>query len=116
MSNELYKMYLDYMQIDDLPEWLQPIAEKIGIEDILNVIDEFGGLRVYFPLPEKAVSKARGRVICKEYREQNHSFSELAKRHKVSEPWVRQVVRDGQTQLKATSVVHEVLNSKINHG
>ena len=105
MSNERYETYFAKMQIDDLTEDMQVIAEKVGIENTLKIVEVLGGSEVHFPLLKSVIRKARERTICKEYYEQNYSFKELTKRHNLSGPWIRQIIRDNPPKTKTGATV-----------
>lgn len=111
MSNEIAKMYLDHMQINDFTGDMQAIAEQVGVENALKIVELFGGLEVHFPLMKSVTRKARERLICKEYYEQHCGFSEIAKRHGLSGVWVRQIIKDNQPKKKTVTTVRTVGNN-----
>ena len=92
MDQKDYEKYLAHMKIEDLPELFQPIAEKVGLEKFVCVLEEFGGITVYFPLLERIMSKARDRQICEDFPRLN--TGELARKYKVSDVWIRQLLKN----------------------
>lgn len=50
--------FLDEIKMADLPEEQQEIAEAVGMDGYLNLVRQFGGLRVQI-LKEKTLIKAR---------------------------------------------------------
>ena len=106
MSNANYEIYLDHIQIDDFTGDMQDIAEQVGVENALKIVELFGGLEVHFPVLKSVTRKARERVVCKEYCEQHYSFNEIARRHGLSVVWVRKIIKDNLTKKKTVATVH----------
>lgn len=78
---------LDFM---DIPEPLQKMAEKIGLEKFAEVVYNFGGLTIYFPKFENLTAPARNRLIVQEF--DGGNYDKLAMKYRVTEVWVRQIV------------------------
>lgn len=79
------------IQADDLPEDLAEIAELIGLEALLRLVELRGGEPLYLPKRERLAIAARDRAIVTEFRG-GSSFSELARNHRLTERWIRIII------------------------
>jgi len=76
--------------IESLPDVLQPLAETIGIENTLRVVEQLGGLSVYFVKLERLVRPWRDDQIHKEFTGSNHRY--LAKKYNLTEMQIRRIL------------------------
>lgn len=89
------------VQIGDLPPEFHKLAEEIGLDAALELVRLHGGEAIYIPKVEKVTRMARNRAIRAEF--DGGNYRELARRHKLSVVWVRQVVA-GRTDFEPTGV------------
>ncbi|KEQ23417.1 Mor transcription activator family protein [Paenibacillus tyrfis] len=73
-----------------LPHPYYQLAEAIGLKPTLVLAEQFGGTGVYFPKLEAAIRAARDRMIRREF--DGGNYKELARRYRLSESWVREIV------------------------
>lgn len=98
MAQESWKIYIPYAQIQDLPENLQPVARIMGLETFMELLEYSGGTTLYFFKPDKLIVKARSRMICKDF--PLLSTGELAKKYRVSDTWIRQILKNEQAKKR----------------
>ena len=79
------------LKISDLPPQFENIAMEIGIDKVKALFKEFGGTSVYFPTEKMLYKDARDREIIKNFNGGN--IKELACRYKMSESYVRSIIR-----------------------
>lgn len=79
------------MSIERLPDELQTLAQNIGMETTLRVIEILGGINIYFPKLGSLVRPIRDNNIRKEFTGANHRS--LAKKYNLTESWVRNIVK-----------------------
>jgi len=94
MDQKDYEKYLAHMKIEDLPEVFRPVAGKVGLAKFMELSEYLGGISLYIPFPEKMVTKVRNRMILEEY--PHLSFAEIARKYKLTETWVRDIIREQQ--------------------
>lgn len=83
---------LKELKLEDLQEQHQEIAEVIGIEGMLKLVEAFGGNAIYFPQKKELLRQKTYRAIYREYDGTN--IRELATRYGVSERTVYNLVQD----------------------
>lgn len=71
-------------------EGFQPVAEVCGVEAALRLAQQMGGGRIYVPKFESLIRERRDARIRAEFTGFNHR--ELARRYRLSESWIRQVL------------------------
>ena len=86
----------DDIKPDDLPEECRQIAELIGFDALLKLIQARGGEHVYFPKLESVASAARNRAIRDEFNGRNYRY--LAKKHGLTVRWVRVIVSNRKSK------------------
>ena len=96
MDQKSWKKYVAFMKTQDLPTNLQPIAEILGIESFMELLEYSGGTSLYFFKPDKLIVEARNRMILEDY--PRLSFAEIARKHTLSATWVRDIINDGYSQ------------------
>lgn len=90
------KELLEDTSVEDLPEEMQTIAGLIGIENVLKLSHYVKGGKIYIPIPEALLRKARNRKIKEEY--DGYNCRELAERWDITEDHVRKILRDYNPQ------------------
>lgn len=91
MNKKIEEELLADTSIDDLLETIQPIAEIIGIEKLLEVSHYTNGTEIYIPPPSSILKKARNRKIKEEYN--GYNSKEISKKYEISEEQVRKIIR-----------------------
>lgn len=77
--------------VNNIPEQYQEVANIIGMELYMKLVENFGGSNLYIP-NEKSIKKIiRRKKIIEEFDGSNHS--ELAKKYKISERWIYEITR-----------------------
>ena len=88
------------IQIDDLPPDFRDIAETIGMEPALKLVQARGGEGIYIPKADKVCRAARDRAIRSEFNGANHR--ELARKYGLTVVWIRSIV--GESPSRPTGV------------
>ncbi len=78
------------VRMDDLPPDYKDVAETIGLEPALKLVQARGGEGVYVPKVEKICRQARDRAIRSEFNGCNHK--DLARKYNLTTVWVRQIL------------------------
>jgi len=81
---------MSHIEFEDLPADFQELAETIGFEVTVKLIETRGGEGLYIPKPEKVLRAARDRAIRKEFTGRNHR--ELAHKYGLTVTWIRSIV------------------------
>ena len=81
---------IKHIQLEDLPPDLQDLADTIGFDATVKLIECRGGEGLYIPKPEKVLRAARDRFIRKEFDGTNHR--ELARKYGLTVTWIRAIV------------------------
>lgn len=82
---------IDDTTIEDLPEEMQTIAELIGLKNLLKLSHYVNGGKIYIPIPESLLRKARNRKIKEEYT--GFNCKEISERFGITEDHVRKILR-----------------------
>lgn len=80
------------LDIDDLEEPYSTLAEKLGLDVALEVIELFQGQQVYFPRVERVCNFARKKLIRSEFN--GYNYHELAQKYGFTERYVRIICED----------------------
>ncbi len=83
--------------IDDLQGDQKEIAEAVGLEIYLILVDAFGGGQIYIAKRDKLTAIARNNAIEKEFN--GFNFSELAKKYNLSERMIRRIIEEKRNAL-----------------
>ena len=78
------------IRAEDLPAELAEIAEQIGLDALLRLVELRGGETLYLPKKERLAIAARDRAIVKAFN--GHNCRELARKHGLTPRWVRIIV------------------------
>ncbi|SCJ46937.1 Uncharacterized conserved protein [uncultured Clostridium sp.] len=79
------------LKISDLPPQFENIANKLGIEKVKWLFEEFGGTSVYFPTEKMIYKESRDREIFNEFN--GFNIKELANKYNMSESYIRAIIR-----------------------
>ena len=79
------------LKISDLPPQFENIANRLGIEQVKWLFEEFGGTSVYFPTEKMIYKESRDREIFNEFN--GFNIKELASKYNMSESYIRAIIR-----------------------
>ncbi|MBC6004902.1 hypothetical protein H8891_14000 [Paeniclostridium sp. NSJ-45] len=79
------------LKISDLPPQFENIANRLGIEKVKWLFEEFGGTSVYFPTKKMIYKESRDREIFNEFN--GFNIKELASKYNMSESYIRAIIR-----------------------
>jgi len=82
-----------------LPPALEGIAEHVGEDVALYLLQHWGGVALYIPVPDAVVKAYRDQHLMEEFRE-GRSVEELADRYDVTTERVMQLLRSGGEQAE----------------
>ena len=85
---------LDRVQMSDLDEEQQQVAELIGLDNYKRLVSVFGGLSIYIPKAD-----AWDEQIREEF--DGYNFKELAGRYGLTEVRIRSIVSDKMREFRA---------------
>lgn len=91
MNRKIEEELMKDTTIEDLIETIQPIAELIGLENLLKISHYANGTEIYIPPPSSILRNARNRRIKKEYN--GYNSKELSIKYGISEEQVRKIIR-----------------------
>ena len=95
------------IQLGDLPPDYREVAETIGLEPALRLVQARGGEGVYVPKADKVCRAARDRAIRAAFTGSNHR--ELARKYGLTVVWIRAIV--GQAAHRAAGV--DIIDKQI---
>lgn len=78
------------VKIEDVRSEYLDIIEIIGLDPFLQLVQAYGGMQLYIPKEESLQRNARDEEIRANFT--GHNFTELAKRYKLTERYVREIV------------------------
>ena len=79
------------LKISDLPPQFENIANKLSIEKVKWLFEEFWGTSVYFPTEKMIYEESRDREIFNEFN--GFNIKELASKYNMSESYIRAIIR-----------------------
>ena len=80
--------------VDELPEKFQGLAEEIGVENVLRLMEHFEGEEVYVNKLQDSFRSFWQSRMKEEHRVRKFTLPQLAHRYGVSERHVRRIVDD----------------------
>lgn len=83
---------LDELTLDDLDEEQRELADCIGLEAYKKLVTTYAGCPINIRMPDKLTIGQRNNRIRKEFN--GYNFSELARRYKLTERQIRNIVAD----------------------
>jgi Mor family transcriptional regulator len=84
--------------IDDLPDDLADIAQVIGLEATLKLVDARGGESIYIHKADRVAREARNRKICTEFNGRN--YRQLAQSYNLSESQIRSILNENRKKSR----------------
>lgn len=83
------------IKIDDLPETFRDVADLIGLDNALALVDMCGGMNLYVPKKDSCELAAKFRRIYEEYKASKSGtvYVDIAKKYNYSESYVRDIIR-----------------------
>ena len=96
------------IQLDDFPPDFQDIAETIGLEPTLKLVEARSGEGIYVPKVDKVCRAARDRAIRAEFTGTNHR--ELARKYGLTVVWIRSIVGQSPTRSSGVDIVDNQLS------
>lgn len=91
MNRQLEEKLVGETRLEDIPEAYRPLAEMIGIENLMKLAHYCMGNEIYIPKPETIFRKARNRNIKEEY--DGYNEAELAQKYDLSPDSVRKILK-----------------------
>ena len=79
MDKQVWNNLANAYSLEDLPEKYQIISEIIGFDNLIKLCEYARGSEIYFPTPERILSKTRNRVIKSEY--DGNNIADLANKY-----------------------------------
>lgn len=101
MQIKLFEEELDTgVKPGDLPETLQEVADLIGFENTLALVERFGGEYIFICTPRRMSRPARNRAIYNDFDGSN--YRALARKYGIAVRQVRDIVKEerGKVRLK----------------
>lgn len=92
MVRSLDKKYIKEIDVKDLPEPYDILAQRIGVENMLKVAEIFDGEYVYFHKVEAILRPIRNKKIREEFN--GYNYNELAKKYGLTEIMIRTICQD----------------------
>lgn len=92
MDKHILEELKEMMEIKDLPESMQPVAELIGIDNLMKLSNYAGGYEIYIPVEEALVRNVRNKRILDEYT--GYNGKELALKYGITERMIYSILRD----------------------
>lgn len=103
MDNQLLRQ----LTMDDLSGENHALAETIGLEAFIKLVETYGGTgRLYIPQADMLLIPIRDKKINEEYNGGN--IYELCKKWGLSESYIRKIVQDKASQLRRAPCVGQV--------
>lgn len=90
--------WLQEIDISELPEQYQEMAELIGLENTIKLIEHFGKTTVYFLSLDRFIREKKRQYILRNFKGSNHR--ELARITGYSLVWVYEILRDHKALSK----------------
>lgn len=83
--------WLKDLQPADLPDPYNEIAAKVGVETVLILAQEFGGMMHYFPKLDRSLRKVRDKKIKEEFNGLNQR--QLARKYDLTVSQIRVILK-----------------------
>lgn len=85
---------LHKLKLDDLTGEQRELAETIGIDAYIKLVDAYGGSNIYIQKPDTVTRDARNSEICENFN--GYNYRQLARRYDVTEKTIREIVGGGR--------------------
>lgn len=89
----------DNITMADLDEEQQQLAELIGLDNYVKLVEVYGGISIYIPKPDRLERAERDKKIREEF--DGYNYRELAIKHQLTEVRVRSIVSDITREVRA---------------
>ena len=86
---------LHRLKLDDLSGEQRELAETIGLEAYIKLVDAYGGSNIYIQKPDTVTRDARNNEIRENFN--GYNYRQLARRYDVTEKTIREIVGSAQT-------------------
>ncbi len=88
------------INLNDIDIQYRDIAEEIGIENFIKIVEKFGGTSLYIPKLKTVYNDAIKKLIIEEYN--GYNKKKLARKYEISERTVQSIVNENKylEQLK----------------
>lgn len=96
------------IQLDDLPEEWRQIAELIGLDDTLRLIEARQGEPIHCPKLQSVQRAARNRAIRAEFKK-GADYRDLARKFGLTVRWVREILSGDSGPCRAVKPVDKQL-------
>lgn len=90
----------DKLKLEDIEEPYKTIAQKIGVDNLVKLAKQFGGMSIYIPKPDTLLRQAKYTQIKKEFNGYNQAY--LARKYNLSEKWIRNICGEGYPKGQMT--------------
>ncbi len=70
--NDQNRKFLEYLQLEALPERYQEVADVIGLEGLVRLAEAFPGVPIYLKQPDKILYPAKRAYILDTFSGANH--------------------------------------------
>lgn len=82
---------MDNICVDELPEPYNDMARIIGTENLMKLVEEFGGTQIYLPRKNQLMKEYIYKAILKEFNGSNRR--ELSKKYDISESTIYRIIK-----------------------
>ena len=90
---------LENLQLEDLDQEQQEVAEVIGLENYKQLIARYGGTSIYIPKADRKERMKRNEQIRITF--DGYNFRELAQKFGLTEVTIRSIVSDKVKEIRA---------------
>lgn len=93
---------IESVRLTDLDEAQKQLAEIIGIENYLKLVDIYGGTSIYIKKPDGFLRASRNEQIKEEFN--GYNYRQLATKYDLSEVQIRSIVADRVKEVRARPI------------
>lgn len=91
MKKSIEQQLLDQLLLDDLKEPHRTIVELIGLDDLLKLVDFYGGSSIYIPQKRDFLKIKIYKTVYREF--DGNNIKRLAKKYDLSESTIYNIIR-----------------------
>lgn len=84
--------WTDGLTIEMIPEQYRPLAEIVGVQQLLALAEQYGGANIYVPKVEALTRATRDRLIREQYN--GYNTEKLAQDFGLTVRWVQEICKD----------------------
>lgn len=96
--------WLNESYLPQFPEELQAVAQKIGFNNLLKLMDDYRSTDIYFPRLDFLTNKVRNNSICKEFNGSNQK--ELARKYNLSPRYIYDIIAKAREKSDTKNIEH----------